>query len=58
MGFIGKDRSNENTASWFTTAPTAEQEAQQDTVTTYDVTYSSDGIARCYGSDSMDGDGD
>lgn len=33
--------------TWFTTAPTASQEAQEDTTSIHDVTYSSDGYACC-----------
>lgn len=34
---------------WFTTAPTAPEEAQEDTTTTYVVTRNAEGIACCSG---------
>lgn len=49
MGFIGKDRTDEDAPTWFPTAPTATEEKQDDVVTTHDVTYSPDGIACCSG---------
>lgn len=45
MGFIGKDRANDDAEYWCQTAPTAEQEAQEDVTTCYDVTCGEDGIA-------------
>ena len=38
-----------NPENWFTTAPTAEQEPQQDTTKMCDVHYSPEGIACCAG---------
>lgn len=49
MGFIGTDKSGEDNATWFPTAPTAEQEPQEDVVTTHNVYYNSEGIACCEG---------
>jgi hypothetical protein len=53
MGFIGKDRSNEDAPNWCITAPTAEQEPQQDVVTTHDIYYEN-GIACCTGDSKGD----
>jgi hypothetical protein len=50
MGFIGKDRSDEDAITWFPTAPLAAQEEQQDKVTTHDIYYK-DGIACCSGAE-------
>lgn len=38
-----------NPEHWVTTAPTEPEEAQQDTTSTYDVKYNSEGIACCAG---------
>jgi hypothetical protein len=51
MGFIGKDRTDEDAVTWFPTAPIAVEEEQQDKTTTHDIYWNAEGIACCTGAE-------
>lgn len=51
MAYYSLDNPEEDKKHWFTTAPTAPQEKQDDVTTTHDIHYTPEGIPCCCGGD-------